>query len=84
MVDTMDVLKAAWMDWQMDASMVERFVVRWADSTVEKMALLPVARMVVRWVDRSVDVKDEMKVDTMAAWSAASMGLMWAVGMVRV
>ena len=57
-VDTKDVLKAVGMDGQMDASMVARLAARWADSTVEKMALLPVVRMVVHWVVRSVDMKD--------------------------
>ena len=38
--------------------LVECLAVHWADSTVEKMALLPVVRKDVNWVDRSVDVKD--------------------------
>ena len=71
-VDTKDVLKAVGMDGQMDASMVARLAARWADSTVEKMALLPVVRMVVHWVVRSVDMKDEMKVAWMDALMVAS------------
>ena len=49
------------MDGQMDASMVERLVVHWADSTVAKRELLPVVRWVVHWVDRLVDGKVERK-----------------------
>ena len=72
LVDLKDAMKVVGMDGQMDASMVERLAVRWADSTVEKMALLPVVRMVVHWVVRSVDMKDEMKVAWMDALMVAS------------
>ena len=42
----------------MDFLMVECLAFHWADSTVEKMDLLPVVRKDENWVDRSVDVKD--------------------------
>ena len=57
---------------RMDSSMVERLAFHWAGSTVEKMALLPVAKLDVRWVDRSVDGKDEMKVAWMEVLMVAS------------
>ena len=56
----------------MDFLMVERLAVHWADSTVEKMALLPVVRMVENWVDRLVDVKDERWGDLKDALMVAS------------
>ena len=69
----------ATVDWmvvrlvdRMDASMVERLAVCWADSTVAKMALLPVVWMVVHWVVRWVDVKDKMKVAWMEVLMVAS------------
>ena len=57
---------------RMDFLLVECLAVHWADSTVEKMALLPVVRKDVNWVDRSVDAKDEMKVAWMEVLMVAS------------
>ena len=71
-VDETVATKVVGMDGQMDASMVEYLAVHWADSTVEKMALLPDVRMVVHWVDRLVDVKDERWGDLKDALMVAS------------